>query len=337
MKRTGKYKDLIGGISIKGHIEQRANGSWRVVIEQGCNPVTNKRQRIYKTVTGTKREAEKVMYELLLSLQTRTHIDHITLGEYLQRWLNTYCEPNLAPKTVRGYKAVINTHIIPALGMIRLQKLSPLHLQEYYAQKLSSGGQAGQGGLAPGTVRHHHEILKAALNRATQLQLISSNPVDKAIPPRMREKPIQLLSIEKIQEILSRVKGNRDYLLMFIAVHTGLRLNELLSLRWEDLDLSNHTINIRQRLEYIDGQGLFVTTSKTDRKRLHIAITPEVAAMLRTLHDEQDQDKIQQGSNYEDYGRVFCWENGRPLSKEYFVRRFRTITKQAKRSQSMLP
>ena len=72
---------------MRGHIEKRHKGSWTVVIDRGRNPITQKRERIYRSVDGPKREAEKVMNELLYQLQTGTYIDpsNITIAEYFDR------------------------------------------------------------------------------------------------------------------------------------------------------------------------------------------------------------------------------------------------------------
>jgi integrase len=56
---------------VKGHIEQGRNGSWIIVIDKGRNPVTQKRQRISKTVRVHKREAEKIMYAMLSALEIK--------------------------------------------------------------------------------------------------------------------------------------------------------------------------------------------------------------------------------------------------------------------------
>ncbi|MDD3889961.1 MAG: hypothetical protein PHT79_11605 [Syntrophomonadaceae bacterium] len=153
---------------MEGHIEKRGKGSWTVVIDQGRNAISNKRKRIYRSVTGPKREAEKVMTELLYQLQTGTYIDptNITVGEYFVQWLTTYVDQNLSSKSIRSYSMEVENHVIPGLGMIPLTKLSPLHLQNYYTKKLTSGRKDGHGGLSPRTLNYHHRIIREALKHA---------------------------------------------------------------------------------------------------------------------------------------------------------------------------
>jgi integrase len=314
---------------MRGHIEKRRKSSWTIVIDRGRNPITNKRERIYKSVTGPKREAEKLMNEMLYQLQTGTYIDpsNLTVGEYLHRWLNTHCKTNLAPKTYHSYLCEINNHIIPELGMLSLDKLTPMHLQEYYSKKLTSGRKDGQGGLSARSVNYHHRILRTALKHATQLQLISRNPADAVVPPRFRSKEMYVLNKEQVLDFLDAIQDHRDYKLILTAVYTGLRKGELLGLRWADVDLKKNTLNVRQQLQYISGQGIMFKTPKTEKSRRQIPLMPIVAAALKQLKKEQAQEKLIHGSDYEDNDLVFCSENGRPLDPNVLGRRFRKLAR----------
>lgn len=312
---------------MRGHIEKRGKGSWTVVIERGRNPITNKRERIYKSVTGPKREAEKLMNEMLYQLQTGTYIDpsNLTVGEYLHRWLNTHCKTNLAPKTYHSYQCEIRNHIMPELGMFSLDQLTPIHLQEYYSKKLTSGRKDGQGGLSARSVHYHHRILRTAFKHATQLQLIARNPADSVVPPRFRSKEMYVLNKEQALAFLEAIKDHRDYNLILTAVYTGLRRGELLGLRWADIDLKKNTLNVRQQLQYISGQGIMFKSPKTEKSRRQIPLMPIVAITLRKLKKEQAQEKLIHGISYEDNDLVFCLENGHPLDPNVLGRRFRKL------------
>lgn len=312
-----------------GHLEKRSKGSWTIVIDRGRNPLTQKRERLYKTIDGPKREAEKVMNELLYQLQTGTYIDpaNITVGEYLQSWIKTHCEQNLAPKTLQSYRAELENHIIPAIGIIPLDKLAPMHLQEYYAQKLHSGRKDGKGGLSAKTVHYHHGIIREAMKHATQLQLIIRNPADAVVAPRFKRKEMYVLSKEQTLEFLENINGHRDYPIILTAIYTGLRRGELLGLKWEDIDFARNTLIVRRQLQYVSGQGLLFRAPKTEKSRRQIPMVPNVVSILKNIKKEQAQEKLLQGTNYEDKGLIFCLENGRPMDPDHLCRRFRTLTK----------
>ena len=119
---------------MQGHIRKRGKDSWTVVVEQGRDPVTGKRKQLWRSVKGAKREAEALVVQLLH--QRDTGIDapsgRLTVADYLQQWLSTYSQPNLAPKTHIRYEQLIRIHMVPVVGNIPLTKLRPLHIPEVY-------------------------------------------------------------------------------------------------------------------------------------------------------------------------------------------------------------
>lgn len=314
---------------MRGHLEKRSKGSWTIVIDRGKNPVTGKRERIYKSVEGPKREAEKVMNELLYQLQTGTYIDptNITVAEYLERWLSTYCEQNVSPKTLRSYRLEVNNHLIPVLGRIPLDKLSPLHLQEFYTNQLQNGRKDGKGGLSSRSVNYQHRIIHEALKHATQWQLVNRNVADAVVPPRFKSKEMNALSKEEALAFLNNIKGHRDYPIIYTAVFTGMRQGELLGLRWIDVDLVTHTISVRQQLQYLPGQGNIFKAPKTEKSRRQIPIGNQLVQLFKDLRKQQAQERLIQGQAYQDYDLVFCLENGKPLDARNLGRRFKQLVR----------
>ena len=103
---------------MQGHIRRRAKGSWTVVVDLGRHPQSAKRRQLWRSVKGTKRDAEALLVHLLH--QRETGVDappgRLTVAEYLQQWLDAYVRPNTAPKTLRRYEQLIRVHLAPALG-----------------------------------------------------------------------------------------------------------------------------------------------------------------------------------------------------------------------------
>lgn len=149
------------------HIQRRGANSWRLKYDLGRDPITGKRQIRYKTVRGTKKDAQRELRELLGAVDRGTHVDpgKLTLGGWLAQWLEE-AKHNVAPKTHERYSEIVNKHLVLALGSIQLAKLAPVHVQSYYADALASGRRDGKGGLSAQTVRHHDRVLNVALKRA---------------------------------------------------------------------------------------------------------------------------------------------------------------------------
>jgi len=106
----------------------------------------------------------------------------ITVGLFLEQWLNDYASTNTAPRTFERYLEIVRSHLIPSLGRITLVHLKPEHLQAYYTQELTSGRLNGKGGLSAQTVKHHHRVLSEALNHAVKWGLVIRN-VANAVDP----------------------------------------------------------------------------------------------------------------------------------------------------------
>ena len=143
---------------MRGHIKQRAKGSWSIVLELGRDPATGKRRQQWTTFRGTKRDAERKLAELQHQMDTGSYLrpSRLRVAGFLQQWLKDYAWPNVAPRTAEGYEHIVHQHLIPALGAIPLSQLTPQGLQAYYGEKMASGRRDGKGGLSPRTVRHHH-------------------------------------------------------------------------------------------------------------------------------------------------------------------------------------
>ena len=133
---------------MKGHIYQRTKGSWTIVYDLPADSLSGKRKQKSQTIKGTKRDAERVLREILLSVEQGTYIkpNKMTVGELLNSWLRDYASMNTTDRTQESYKYLIQKHIIPGLGRIPLSELQPKHIQSYYAEKINQGRTDGKGG-----------------------------------------------------------------------------------------------------------------------------------------------------------------------------------------------
>ena len=117
---------------MRGSMRSRYPGSWNIIIEGGYQPEPQtgklKRKQHYYTIRGTKRDAEKKLHELLHAANRGELVEplKLTLGTWLQTWLETAIKPPPTRlRTYETYKSVINRHVTPALGRVRLQQLQP--------------------------------------------------------------------------------------------------------------------------------------------------------------------------------------------------------------------
>lgn len=297
----------------------------------GRDPVTGKRRQVWRSVQGTKRDAEGLLARLLHERNTGVDLrpEPLTVAQYLERWLRDAVEPNVEPKTLRTATDIVRRHLLPSLGRLRLQQLRPAHIQAYYTEKLRAGRLDGRGGLSPSSVLRHHQVLHAALRRAVRWQLLAVNPADAVEPPRVVRQRRIMPEAEDVRRLLSCAHGSPAGPIVRMAVLTGMRLGEILGLRWADVDLDAGVIHVQQTAQRVPGQGIVFKAPKTARSRRSVAISPDTVRFLRDHRRRQLEERMVAGRLYEDHGLVFCTPLGRPLDQSHVRRAWSRLKREA--------
>lgn len=305
---------------MQGHIRKRGKNSWAVVVDSGRDPITGERRQVWRTVRGRKRDAEALLVELIHQRDTGIDVrpERMTVGQFLERWLRDYAEANLAPSTLRRYRQLIYLHLLPALGSIPLTQLRPLHIQACYAQMLAKG-------LAPRTALHAHRVLREALGHALKWQLIARNPADAVEAPRPSRTEIKTPSVAQLHRLLDAAKATSLGTLVHLAVLTGLRQGELLGLRWDDVDLDEGVLYVRQTAQWLPGKGVVFRPPKTHRSTRPVALSPATVTVLRQHRRAQLKTRIRLGPSYDDHGLVFASPQGFPLDPSNLRRAWRGV------------
>jgi integrase len=316
---------------MKGHIRQRSKGSWTIVIDVGRDPETSKRRQQWHTIKGTKRDAERVLRELLHSLEVGSYVkpNRLTVAQFLEEWLQGYVAMNTAPRTRERYEEIVRIHLILALGSLPLLALQPQHIQKYYAKALQSGRRDGKGGLSARTVHKYHRVLYEALRYGVKHGVLVRNVAESVDPPRPENKEIIMLGPNDLGRLLDRAKGTPYYVLFFTAVYTGLRRGELLGLRWCDIDLELATLSVVQTLQQLRSREYVFREPKSRRGRRQIALSPSLAILLREHRAKQENARKLLGRPLAPTDFVFSHPNGIPLRPNSVTRAFQTIAESA--------
>ncbi len=305
-----------------GHLEKRYNKSWTIVLDLGRDE-NGKRKRVAKSFRGTKREAEKELTRLLAEAEQGIFVlpTNNTVADFLKAWLDKYARPNLARTTVEGYDIAINKHLIPELGTVPLEKLTPLQIQSYCAKKLKE--------VSPRTVQLHYTVLREALGHAVKWQLLARNPADAVDRPKYKRPNIDSLNVQELHKFLDYVQRShhQDHNLIFIAVYTGMRLGELLALRWEDVDLEQGRIFVRRAAHYTGKEGLDIGIPKTEKSRRQIILPPTAVKALKQQKEAVERAKKLQPELYEDNDLVFPTIDGKMQNPKNVSHRFSALAK----------
>ncbi len=237
---------------------------------------------------------------------------NMSVGEYLGAWISDCVRGTVRESTYSRDKYLVDKHIKPALGRVKLKNLNAIHLQGLYRDRLDRGISEGKG-LSGSTVQKMHHVIHKALDQAVKWDLIPRNPADSVKAPAPSSKEMRPLSADEARRLLGAAKDSRLEALYVLAVHTGMRRGELLGLKWEDVDLDGDVprIRVRRTLTRIeDGKRLALGEPKTKKSRRTIRLTPGAVEALKRHRARQAEERLKVGSLYKDAGLVFAGERG---------------------------
>lgn len=278
---------------MKGHVRKRGS-KWVFVIDIGQDPVTGKRKQKWFHGYRTKKEAEKAMAKKLAEISSGNYVEpkRIPFRKLLDDWLEHHVKHRTSPKTLETYKYLVSRHIVPQIGDIVLDKLTPYQLQKLYSYLLNRDTGAGKK-LSKTTVHHIHRICYGALKWGVQMRMIPHNVAENVTPPQRNKQEIKTWTQEEVNRFLEEAKKEWLYPLFFVAVATGLRRGELLGLKWGDIDLNQGTLSIRRTVQRTDDGLIVREQTKTDNSRRTVSISPATVDLLNRHRSKQaEQLKI---------------------------------------------
>ena len=299
---------------MNGHIRQRSPGSWEIRYDYGTDPATGKRRIATATVRGDRKAAEKELRRLLHTLDKGEHVDptRISVREWLERWLETV-RTEVAPKTFERYDEIARQFLMPALGNHLLTKLSPAHIQTAYNAWAVGGRRDGkEGGLSAQTRRHIHRILRTALSRAVEQQVIARNPADvfRKRLPKVERREMLTLTADQSAKLLEALSHSRVYWPVLVALSTGMRRGEILAVRWKYVDLERGALSVVESLEDTKA-GIRFKKPKSGRSRA-ITLPAYAVEELRRLKREQAESLLGLGVRQTGETLVCCRADGAP-------------------------
>jgi integrase len=264
-------------------------------------------------VTGTKKDAEKVLTAMLRKLDTGELLhepSRLSVKEYLEHWLETAAKPKLTARTLQDYTGVLTRYVYPAVGSMKLTKLAPVDLQAVYAQMLTVKAKGGLA-LTPRTVINTHRVLSSALKQAVRWRMLTQNVCQYVDLPKRQKTEMKALSEAEVTRFLSAAQTSRHRVLFTVMLGTGLRPGEALALMWKDFDAGARTLTVQRALETVHGKHYF-KSPKTPHSRRTIKLPDNLVKLLlehKALHPGEGE-------------LIFPSLEGTPLSAVNVVKRY---------------
>jgi integrase len=274
-----------------GHIRARSKTSWELKFEGGPrDPVTGKRKIRYVSFRGTKREAQVKLAGLIAAVGDASYVEpsKLTVAKYVSARIDHWeSSGTISARTAQRYRQLLDGQIRPHIGARLVQKLSTVDLENWHATLKISGRRRGNGGVAARTVVHTHRLLSHALDDAARHSLVSRNVAKLQAPPRVQTGEMEILDRDGITTVITKLRGHVLYAPAIVALFTGMRLGEIVALRWRNVDLDGHLIRVRESLEETNAHGLRFKTPKTKAGRRDIGLPDIVIETLREHRRQQ--------------------------------------------------
>lgn len=286
----------------------------------------------FNTGEITKVKADKIdkasISEALLKNLSLGNTAEYEFTAFMNYWLLTV-KPTLAYNTFISYNRVvgmITKYFDEKYPHVLLNEVTGLMIQQYYNDMFSSG-------LTANTIKHRHANLHKAFKYAMKMDLVNSNPTDKADLPKMNKFTATFYNKDELEGLFKVIKDDRMELVVYIAAYYGLRRSEICGLKWDCIDFDKKTITIRRKVvnDFGDGKEKIIceNTLKTKASQRTLPLIPEIEKRLKERYFlEQHYAHLLKGDFNREYEGFVCRDNlGKLITPDFISTHFRYIIK----------
>lgn len=322
-------KDMSIGAKGTGYLRKRSNGTW-----EGQYLHDGVRKSIYGTDYAEVRKRLNVICTGLLN-DTHVEVSVMTLGGWLDFWLERYSKPVTRQSTYISYETYIRVHIKPSIGDVSLRHLTAGTMQNFFNVLAVNGRKDRKsGGLSTKTLRNIRNMLHLSLEQAIVNELLVKNVMKLIKLPKQRKQEMRVLSVQEQQQLEEAIRQSNEVLPwgILFALYTGVRLGELLALRWSDINEAAGSVYINNSLrrQSIKGEikagdytiipadpnnktALMIGHVKTQKANRVIYLPQKAMEALSHFKDWQEEMKLKSGARFNKMNLVICTEQGLPV------------------------
>jgi len=270
--------------------------TYSYAFEIGNDPSTGKRRVKEKGGFKSKKEAETEGAKAFAQWKTGNLAitsERVTVREFLLQWLENVARPDLRQSTYQNYASVIKNQIIPIIGSIILQDLRPRDIDSWAKEEARRG-------LAYRTIKRNKAVLSSALSYAVYpCELLTFNPtnrikIPKSAPQAKVERRI-IPTSEAAALLEEYAMGSKYHMPILLALHTGMRIGEILALEWDAVDFKRGFLAVRQTITNVDRIGL----PKTASGSREFPVDRALLAALAEWKSLQERNEKRLGESYQ--------------------------------------
>jgi integrase len=299
---------------MRGHLRERSPGHWAIVIDMR-DPQTGARRRKWHSFAGTKREAQIKCAELVAAASKDDYVEpsKATVADFMRARIGQWeAAGDISPRTAQRYRQLVEHQIAPHLGAKVLRKLRPLDIEAWHTALRDS--------VSARTIGHAHRVLSKALRvlskalrDAAKNDLVSRNVCKEQAAPKVDDAEQAI--VRDIPALMTALQGWRYGPVAMIALFSGLRLGEVLALRWNNVDLDRKVLRVHEALEQTKRFGIRFKPPKSKAGKRDVTMPDILVEALHEHRKTQLELRLQLGlGKLPDDALLFATVEGRPLS-----------------------
>lgn len=234
--------------------------------------------------------------------------EKMTFRDFTDRWLNEYADMQLEPTTVDIYRMLLNTHIIPAIGHLKLAKVQPNHLNKLYSDMRKERKDGKCGGYSPTTIKRCHAVTSSIFSTAVQWNIVTGNPCERVRPPKQARNPsdVKFFTLEQTEAFLAELDAQtkqgqiklQHNIFFQLSLFCGLRRGETVALLWSDIDKESKTVSITKSTSIVNGKP-YTKAPKNHTSERTISIPDHIMKLLRRYRIEYSAYRLSIGNQWE--------------------------------------
>lgn len=228
--------------------------------------------------------------------------ERLTLRDYMQgEWLPSRLTADISENTRDVERLIVTSWILPHIGDVPLQKLTPRAIDRLYRTLREHGGRGGKA-LSSKSCRNAHGVLSKALGDAVRRGHLLANPCAAVDPPTADDAhEREAWNADETRRFLETAASDRLAAVWRLLLSTGVRRGELLGLSWADLD--DEAITVRRQVLLRPNPAwneprMYVRGTTKSRKVRRVGVDPQTVAALRRWKAEQNRERLAFGSDW---------------------------------------